>query len=344
MIKTEIILLANNICLPFQRLDKDYGLDFIELNKEFTTKSLAEHGLGFLIKIYDLDRLDVQWNPVPLLKTIFDTGGSNLTFLHNFDIRGYSLYDVKHIILSHWHYDHTGALYKLLERKENGIQVICHSDAKFERFFRRSDDIIKSDLEGKTREEILPLLTESKIVNQEPLDLERVEELNAKIFFIKTHYELLNIKGLKIILSGEIPRKFEIEDFDNFFSLQNGTLEVDKILDDKCLIFEYDDHVILLNGCCHAGLMNTLDYVKNLTDKPITHIIGGVHMANASEKRISETVEYLRTFQNYETPLYVFPLHCSGQKIIQEINRIRVPEIKAYDASVGTIFNFKTKF
>ena len=344
MIKIEIILLANNTCMPFQRLNEEYGLDFVELNKLFASKSLAEHGIGFLINIYDLDRLDDQWNPKTLKKIIFDTGGSNLTFLHNLDIRGYNLHDLDNIVLSHWHYDHSGALYNILERLENGIQVICHSDAKFERFFRRSNEVTNSDLEGRTREEILPLLSASKIVNQEPIDLERIEKLNAKIFFSKTPYELLNIKDLKIILSGEIPRKYSIEDFDIFFSLQNGTLEIDKILDDKCLIFEYDDHVVLLNGCCHSGIMNTLDYVKNLTDKPVSHIIGGIHMAHASEERISETIEYLRAFQTYEKPLYMFPIHCSGEKIIQEINNIKFPDIKAFNASVGTVFNFTTNF
>ena len=147
-----------------------------------------------------------------------------------------------------------------------------------------------------------------------------------------------------MILSGEIPRKYSIEDFDNFFSLQNGTLEIDKILDDKCLIFEYEEHVVLLLGCCHSGLMSTLDYVKSLTDKPISHIIGGIHMAHASEERISETREYLRTFQNYDRTVYIFPIHCSGEKIIQEINKIKFPEIKAFNASVGTIFTFTSKF
>lgn len=344
MIKTEIILLTNNTCMPFQRLNEDYGLDFTELNKLFASKSLAEHGIGFLINIYDLDRLDDQWNPILLKKIIFDTGGSNLTFLHNLDIRAYNLYELDHIILSHWHYDHSGALYNILERVENGTQVICHNAAKFERFFRQTNDITKSDLEGKTREEILPLLSASKIVNQEPIDLDRIQKLNAKIFFPITHYELLNIKGLRITLSGEIPRKYSIEDFDNFFSLQNGTLEIDKILDDKCLIFEYDNHVILLNGCCHSGLMNTLEYVKDLTDKPVSCIIGGIHMANASEDRIRETIDYLRTFQNYNRPIYIFPIHCSGEKIIGEINKIRFPEIKAFNASVGTIFTFTSNF
>jgi 7,8-dihydropterin-6-yl-methyl-4-(beta-D-ribofuranosyl)aminobenzene 5'-phosphate synthase len=344
MIKTEIILLTNNTCLPFQRLNGDYGLDFIELNKLFASKSLAEHGIGFLINIYDLDKLDEQWNPKLLKKLIFDSGGSNLTFLHNLDIRAYNLHDLDHLILSHWHYDHSGALYSILERIEDEIQIICHSDAKFERFFRRADDINKSDLEGKSREDIEPLLSASKIVNQEPIDLDKIEKLNAKIFFPITHYELLNIKGLRIIVSGEIPRKYSIEDFDNFFSLQDGTLEIDKILDDKCLIFEYEDHVVVLLGCCHSGLMSTLDYVKSLTDIPISHIIGGIHMARASEERIRETIEYLRTFQTYDNPLYMFPIHCSGEKIIQEINKIKFPEIKAFNASVGTVFNFTSNF
>jgi hypothetical protein len=54
MIRVEIILLTNNIVLPFQRLKQDYQLDFIELNKLFASQSLAEHGLGFLINIYNV--------------------------------------------------------------------------------------------------------------------------------------------------------------------------------------------------------------------------------------------------------------------------------------------------
>ena len=62
MIKTEIILLSNNIVIPFQKLQKNYGLNFIEFNKLFATQSLAEHGLGFLINIYDMDDLDdMDW-------------------------------------------------------------------------------------------------------------------------------------------------------------------------------------------------------------------------------------------------------------------------------------------
>jgi 7,8-dihydropterin-6-yl-methyl-4-(beta-D-ribofuranosyl)aminobenzene 5'-phosphate synthase len=307
MLKIEIVLLTNNCCLPFQKLNKEFGLKFIELNKLFATKCLAEHGLGFLINIYDLERLDTQWNPKLVKKIIFDVGGINLTFLHNMKVMQYTLADVNLIALSHWHYDHTGSLYDILENTEKNVQIICHNDTKFERFLRRSDEVNSSDLAGKTREEIEPLLTSKKLVSQEPINLDKIEKLNGKVFFSKIHYDLLNTKDLRLILSGEIPRKYPIEDFDNFYSLQNGTLEVDNILDDKCLIFEFDEQVIVLNGCCHSGIMNTLDYVKNLIDKPISHIIGGFHMANASDERIQETVEYLRTFQTNNGVLYLFP-------------------------------------
>ncbi len=342
MLKTEIILLTNNVVIPFQNLQKDHGLKFVELNKPFTSLSLAEHGIGFLINVYDLDDLDEQWGPKLAKKIIFDTGGTNLTYLHNLDIRNYNIWDTDYIILSHYHYDHTSGLYNILERIEKEIQVICHIDAKFERFFRRSDDVKNSDLEGKTREEILPLLSSSKIVNQEPIDLDRIRNLNGKTFFSNNPYELLNTKGLKIIVSGEIPRKYKEEDFNNFFSLQDGILQVDKIMDDKCMIFEFKDYVVLLCGCCHSGISNTLDYVKNLTnDKPITHIIGGIHMANASEQRIRTTMNYLRSFfQKYYKPVYFFPIHCSGEKIIQEINKIQ--NVQAYNCSVGTQFNFRS--
>lgn len=58
MIQIEIILLTNNIVLPFQKLKQDYQLGFIELNKLFATHSLAEHGLGFLINVYEVQDSD----------------------------------------------------------------------------------------------------------------------------------------------------------------------------------------------------------------------------------------------------------------------------------------------
>ncbi len=340
MIQIEIILLTNNIVLPFQQLKQDYQLDFIELNKLFSTKSLAEHGLGFLINVYEDQDSDNFANSKLLKKIIFDTGGPNLTFLHNSDVRGYQFYDTDMLILSHWHYDHSGGLIKILERIEKEVPVICHESATFERFFRREKNLKIEDLEGKSREEIQPLLSSSKIVNQAPIDLKKIKDLNGQVQFTRDPYEILNVDGLKIVLSGEIPRNHIEEDFSNFFSLQDGILKTDKILDDKCLILEFDENIVLINGCCHSGLMNTLDYVKNYSNKPISHIIGGFHMAGASDKRIRISLEYLNSLNIFNNTIYLFPIHCSGEKFRQLTKDYESAGIKCYDVSVGTKFCF----
>ena len=84
--------------------------------------------------------------------------------------------------------------------------------------------------------------------------------------------------------------------------------------------------------------MNTLDYIKNYSDKPISHIIGGFHMAGASDKRIRITLEYLNSLNMFNNTLYLFPIHCSGEKFRQLAKDYESAGIKCYDVSVGTKF------
>jgi metal-dependent hydrolase (beta-lactamase superfamily II) len=86
--------------------------------------------------------------------------------------------------------------------------------------------------------------------------------------------------------------------------------------------------------------MNTIDYVKTYSKKPISHIIGGFHMANASDKRINTTLDYLLSLEMFSDILYLFPIHCSGEKFINMANAKGNGRIKAFNLSVGTAFNF----
>jgi len=336
MITSEIILLSNNSVIPFQ----DFNLDFVQLNKLFATRSLAEHGLGFMINLYDNADQQDEWGENLIKSIIFDMGSVNNTFLHNLTIRGYDPSSIDDILISHWHYDHVGALYSLLEQTTKNVSIVCHKFSKYERFFRRSKEVENSDLDGKRREQILSLLSTSKIVNQEPIDFKKIEKSHATLIFSKKEHVVFNSKDLKITLCGEIPRNHPEEEFDNFFSLQNGTLQKDNILDDKCLIFEYADKVVVLLGCCHSGLMNTLDYVKNMTKKRVSHVIGGFHMASANEKRIAQTINYLQSFQDDNELLYLFPIHCTGEKFLTILKNKKYNKWKAFNASVGTVFIF----
>jgi len=336
MFKIEILLLTNNVIFPFQNLKRDYNLDFIELNKLFATKSLAEHGLGFLINIYERDELSSDFHLIK--KIIFDTGGTNQTFLHNLDVRGYPIYNTDFIILSHWHYDHSGGLYGILERIEKPVSILCHESATYERFFIRSVEINPKTLVNKKRSEIVELLNSAKIVNQLPIDIKRIEESGGKLVKHKTPETVFARDQAKIWASGEIARTHKEEVFSNFLINKDGVLTIDEILDDKCLIIELGNSTILLNGCCHSGIMNTLDYVKKNSNKPISHIIGGFHMANSTQERIDATLDFLSNYQKEKVLL--FPIHCSGEIFIKNINAKNFPNISAFNASIGTIFNF----
>jgi 7,8-dihydropterin-6-yl-methyl-4-(beta-D-ribofuranosyl)aminobenzene 5'-phosphate synthase len=182
------------------------------------------------------------------------------------------------------------------------------------------------------------LLNSSKIVNQLPLDEDKVQKLGGELVMHKNLKTIFTYGGLKMMVSGEIERTHHEEEFSNFLINNNGIIRADEILDDKCLIIELESSVILINGCCHSGIMNTLDYVKKMSNKPISHIIGGFHMTNSSQERISATLEYLTTFQKEK--LFLFPIHCSGEKIIEGVNKRNSPNLRAFNASVGTIFNF----
>ncbi|MHA1724451.1 MAG: MBL fold metallo-hydrolase [Promethearchaeota archaeon] len=345
MIQVEIDILCNNCVFPFQT---NLGLNFIEFNKLFATRSLAEHGLGYLITIREFDENSTNNNNEKKeeksynKKIIFDTGGPNLTFIHNFNIRSYQYHEIDAIALSHWHYDHTGSIYELLKQINKEIPIYCHEHSLYERFFKRASDIKNRDLEGKTREELFPLLSSSKIVNQEPLDIEKMNGLKGKVIFTKKPLNITEHKGVKIVLLGEIKRTHDEEKFSNFFSLQDGIMKKDMILDDRSLIIEFSDKVILLLGCCHSGIMNTLDQVNQITSKPITHIIGGFHMASATEERMNKTIDYLQSVQTPDNRLYLFPIHCSGANILKKLNELTSSRrIRAFNLSVGTKFIFR---
>jgi len=94
--------------------------------------------------------------------------------------------------------------------------------------------------------------------------------------------------------------------------------------------------VILLLGCAHAGVVNTLDHVQQLTaGKPVSAIIGGLHLGTASDDRIQQTIARLRDAQLE----ILAPAHCTGLPATAKLWSA-FPEI-CRPAGVGTVFEFK---
>ena len=232
---------------------------------------LAEHGLAF----------DVQAGPDSLL---FDTGQSGL-LVHNARCLGVDLSLLRAIALSHGHYDHTGGLRAVWELAP-GAELYAHPAALGPHFARNPD--------GTTRD-----------VGISAPNLAGVRAHTPPPRPTQTPTEVL--KGF--FLTGEIPRATAFEDMDIHFVLNEAGTQPDSILDDQALFFDTQDGVVVLLGCAHAGVVNTLLYVRRLThNRPIHAVLGGMHLLAAGPERMTRTVEALRELGVQR----MAPAHCTG--------------------------------
>jgi 7,8-dihydropterin-6-yl-methyl-4-(beta-D-ribofuranosyl)aminobenzene 5'-phosphate synthase len=143
-----------------------------------------------------------------------------------------------------------------------------------------------------------------------------------------------------VLVTGEIPRTNNFEKgFPSHYSeIKNGEMEADPLIkDDQAIIVNVKDKgLVILTGCGHAGIINTLNYAKELAGEDrIYAVIGGMHLSGGLfEPIIPITVEELEKLK----PRYVVPCHCSGLKAVTEIAR-KMPDAFIQN-SVGTNYIF----
>ncbi len=258
---------------------------------------VAEHGLSF----------QVQSGEHSL---IFDTGQSDLAVINAETLR-LPLDRVEALVLSHGHYDHTGGVPAMLEVVPEA-RVYLHP-AAFEKKFSQSS--------GQSR----PVGMSDCVV----------QAIRCRADgFIETTGRTEIMDG--IFATGEIPRVNTYEHTGGAFFLDAEGTRPDPLMDDQALVIDLGRSVVLLLGCAHAGVVNTLDYVRHLTGgKPVSTMIGGLHLGSASEERIQQTIARLR-----DTQLEMLaPAHCTGWPAMAKLWSA-FPEI-CRPASVGTVFEFK---
>ena len=114
-------------------------------------------------------------------------------------------------------------------------------------------------------------------------------------------------------LTGPVPRTTSYEDVGGPFFLDKAGDTPDPIIDDQSLWIATPAGLIVCTGCCHAGLINTLQYIQNISGiSRVRAIIGGFHLVNADSTRLHRTVEALHRIG----PERLIPCHCTGSGAI----------------------------
>jgi 7,8-dihydropterin-6-yl-methyl-4-(beta-D-ribofuranosyl)aminobenzene 5'-phosphate synthase len=251
-------------------------------------------------------------------RLLLDSGLDALAASHNADVLSFDLSNCESLISSHGHIDHAGGLLNL-RKKMNTVQripLVLHEDA-----FRNR----------------LVKLQDGRAVNLPAPD--RSLLTNAGYEIIEKHSPSLWIED-RVLITGEIPRTNNFEKgFPNHYSeIEEGKMEADPLIkDDQAIILTVKDKgLVVITGCGHAGIINTLNYAKELTGEDrIFSVLGGMHLSGGLfEPIIPTTLKELEKLK----PKFVIPCHCSGLKAMTEIAR-KMPSAFIQN-SVGTNYVF----
>jgi 7,8-dihydropterin-6-yl-methyl-4-(beta-D-ribofuranosyl)aminobenzene 5'-phosphate synthase len=305
---------------------------------------VAEHGFSALVNVVSkyVQIKGEKNNSVNECKTVknsssinntflFDTGVSKNGVVHNANTFGIDFKKLDGIILSHGHFDHFTGLVNIIKRISDrqlstaNLDVFAHPDA----FLRRWE--IYPD--GKRAK--MPFLDETQL-KKAGVTIHK----NTGITVLPNQY------SPSLLITGQIPRETSFEKGFPFQYAENTHKDDKKNLvpdplvkDDQAIVINVRNKgLIILTGCGHAGVINSINYAKKITgvDK-IYAVIGGFHLpadGGIYEEAIDPTLKELQK----ANPEYIVPCHCTGWQATNKIIDL-MPE-KFIQSAVGTIFTF----
>ncbi|MBA7673419.1 hypothetical protein ES703_81616 [subsurface metagenome] len=218
---------------------------------------LAEWGLSILV---ETDEVNI----------LLDTGRS-ISAAYNADSLGINLSRIDKIVLSHGHFDHTGGLRQVLRKMSKKVEIIAHPDIWTAKYSRRA---------GKDRYIGIPF------------QRQELESLGANFNLTTKPVKITD----NIMTTGEVPMVTDYEEIDPDLVVKEDTgWQPDKLLDDQALIINTEPGLIVILGCAHRGIINTLYSAQQLTGVKRVHtVLGGCHLISASPERIRSTIAALK--------------------------------------------------
>lgn len=270
---------------------------------------LAEHGFSVLIQLDDSKK-----------KILWDAGLSESALVENMERMGIDSKDISNIALSHGHDDHYGAMTTLLRKMR-----IRPKPKEWE------EEITGEIIENWLAAHQLPIVLHPAALRERwwqkdnggwngpflPPPVQEWEALGTKVITSDAPYRLAG----GCWTTGYVPRKsFEKTGRPTKLYYRDGDdLIQDDLEEDQAIVFHVKDKgLVVLSGCAHAGIVNTVEHAREFTGiDRVYAVIGGFHLARSNDEEIRMTIDYLKQLQ----PALVVPTHCTGLEAISQIAR-----------------------
>jgi 7,8-dihydropterin-6-yl-methyl-4-(beta-D-ribofuranosyl)aminobenzene 5'-phosphate synthase len=257
-------------------------------------------------------------------KILFDTGAHPNTVLENAKELKIDLSDVQDVILSHFHDDHTTGLMTLRREyaKKNPTALSRVHVAKGIFLERRYKEGNFPAAIGDTNP-MIAVKKEFEASGGKFVEHDKVDEIFPGIW-----------------LTGPVPRVFPEKNYAAGIEVkEDGKWVEDNVPDDQSLVFSTDQGLVLLAGCGHSGIINTLTYArKEIRPAPIDAAIGGFHLFNASDETLDWTADKLKEFQTAQ----LMGAHCTGIESVYHLRqKMGLNRHTCVVGTVGATFDLK---
>lgn len=207
---------------------------------------------------------------------LLDTGGSD-SVVRNAAAMGVNLKNISKVVISHGHVDHTGGLRSLLQTIRKGVEVTGHPDIWGEKYVSRT-------LGENFRYDFIGI----------PFRREELENRGASFNLSKEPVWLNEF----MVTTGEVPMVTSFEKVDeNMYLKSQNDFVPDPLADDQALVIKTDKGLVIVLGCAHRGMVNTMIHARNITGvEKIYAVVGGTHLIRAGAGQLRQTIAKIKEF------------------------------------------------
>jgi len=251
-------------------------------------------------------------------RLLFDSGARPDTVQTNARALGVDLSGITEVVISHNHGDHTGgllALRRALAKRNPAALAQVHVGRGA--FYRRP---------SKGGGESNRLLRDRQAL------------LDSGVHFTEHAGPVELWPG--VWLTGPVPRTHPERNWTGTGQVMTpGGLVEDTLPEDQSLVFDTAEGLVLLSGCGHAGVINTIEYARKLVrSAPLAAAIGGFHLFDADPRRLAWTVDHLRALELQR----LLGAHCTGHAAIERVRKgLSLARERCVEGSVGAWFSWK---